>query len=72
MYRMIIVLVAFNKDKGKADGQLRQVGLNLEEDVAFRTDGFAGSVVKARLVEMKFRNEASTVNMHGQLAEGSG
>ena len=44
----------------------------MEEDVAFRTDGFAGSVVKARLVEMKFLNETLTINVHSQLAERSG
>ena len=43
----------------------------MEEDIAFRTDGFTGSVVEARLVEMKFRKETATINVHSQLAERS-
>ena len=68
MQRVIIVLVTFDEDKREADGQLGKVGLDLEEDVTLRTDGLTGSVIKVRLVEMKFRDEASTVNMHSQLA----
>ena len=60
-----VILMAFDEFKGEGDGQKVEVVFDLQQDVTFSKDCFAGSKVLPRLVAMKLGDETLAVKMDG-------
>ena len=67
MQWMFVILMSFDKLKGKCNGKKVEIIFNLHEHILFRLNSFARSEVMTGLVELEFGDEALTVEMDGQL-----
>ena len=65
---MFVILMSFDKLKGKCDRKQIEIMFDLHEHISFGLDSLTGGEVMPGLVEFEFGDEALTLKIDGQLA----